>query len=341
MRQTGRRRAILISALVIVISFSYYFTFFQYVYYPEYVYFHVLFRDLYFLPLILAGIWFGLNGALLASSVITVLYIPFIIINWQGMSPVDFNRILEIALFNAVGAVLGVVSDREKARERALRESENLATMGSALSAVAHDMRNPLTAIAGFARLLEEHSAMDDADRRKLRFIIQGTDRLEAMVRDMLDFSRPLHLNVAKEDMNQAVRDCATMLDNKAKEKHLNILEALSADLPLVTMDCVRMQQVFLNLMTNAIEASPDSEAIEIRTRVEDGWAQFEVVDHGTGIRREDRKKIFAPFFTTKRQGTGLGLAIVLKVVEAHGGRVEVPEVEHGATFRIVLPLRD
>ncbi len=256
------------------------------------------------------------------------------------MSPADFNRILEIVVFNAVAAVLGYISNLEKARQRALRESESLAAMGRALSAIAHDMANPLTAIGGFARLLEEKAGIDDDSRRKLRFIIQGTDRLEAMVKDMLDFSRPLDLRLTKEDMNQVVRDSVTILENKAKERRVNVELELSQDLPPVTFDCVRMEQVFLNLVSNAIEASPEGETVVVRTRHEGSVALFEVVDRGPGILPEHRGKIFTPFFTTKRHGTGLGLAIVLKIVEAHGGEVNVRETsERGTFFSVSLPL--
>jgi signal transduction histidine kinase len=212
--------------------------------------------------------------------------------------------------------------------------------MGSALAAVAHDIRNPLTAIGGFARLLEEKAGIDDDSRRKLRFIIQGTDRLEAMVKDMLDFSRPLDLRLTKENMNQLVRDSVTILENKAKERRVNLKLELSQELPRVTFDCVRMEQVFLNLVSNAIEASPEGETVVVHTRTAGSEALFEVEDRGPGILPEHRGKIFTPFFTTKTHGTGLGLAIVFKIVQAHGGEVKVRETpERGATFSVSLPL--
>ena len=338
MEKTKKRRFILISFLVVVITFFYYFTFFQYAH-PEYAYYHTLFRDLWFLPLMLAGLWFGLKGALRTSLGITVLYMPYIVVNWQGMSPRDFNRMLEIVLLNAVAAVIGAVSSLQKARERALRESESLAAMGTALSAIAHDMKNPLVAIGGFARLLREKDGIDDDSWRKLGFIVEGTNRLEALVRDMLDFSRPLNLTLAKEDINEAVRDSVMTLESKARESRASITLELSQDLPLVTFDRVRMVQVFLNLVDNAIEASPEGKAVVVRTLHEGGKTLIDVADGGSGISPEHRGEIFTPFFTTKRHGTGLGLAIVLKIVEAHGGEVRALQTqERGATFRVSLP---
>jgi signal transduction histidine kinase len=335
-----RRRVIFISALVVAITFAYYYTFFQYVYYPSYVYYHTLFRDLYFLPLILGGLWFGLKGSLATSLGITILSLPFMALNWGRMSPDDFNRVLELIVFNTVGVVFGYVSDRETAREKALHEAESLASMGRALSVIAHDMANPLTAMGGFARLLEEKPWTDEDSRRKLAFIIKGAERLEDMIRDMLDFSRPLELRPTKEDMNRVVRETAAVLDYKAQAKRVPVRLELSPDLPPFDFDCPLMERVFLNLVSNAIDASPEGDSVMVRTAVKGGRALFEVADRGPGIPQEQRKKIFVPFFTTKRHGTGLGLAIVLKIVEAHGGEVKVlKSPERGATFRVSLPL--
>ena len=239
----------------------------------------------------------ALGAPFWTSLGITILYLPFIVMNWRHMSPLDFNRILEIVVFNAVAAVLGFISDREKAREKALRESESLAAMGSALSAVAHDMANPLTAMGGFARLLEEKPGIDDDSRRKLGFIIKGTERLEAMVKDMLDFSRPLDLRLTKEDMNQAVRDSVAILEHKTKEKKVNIQLELSPDLPPVPFDCGRMERVFLNLVSNAIDASPEGETVAVRTRLEGDEALLEVADRGPGIPAGIQGKNIYPFF--------------------------------------------
>jgi two-component system, NtrC family, sensor histidine kinase HydH len=339
--KSTRRKVVLVSLLVVVVAFSNYFTFAENAYYPEYIYYHTLFRDLYFLPLILAGLWFGLKGALYTSLATTVFYVPFLLMNWQGLSPTDFSRILELLVFNSVALVLGAVSGREKARERVLRESENLAAIGRAVSALAHDMRNPLVAIGGVTRLVQKRLTADDDINKKLSLVITATDRLEVMVKDMLDFSRPLKLDLSREDMNEMVRRSILLLEKQAKDKQVNIETELSTELSPFDFDAVRIEQVLVNLVSNAIEASPESDTIRIRV-YEKGKAIFvEIVDHGTGIPPENREKIFTAFFTTKSRGTGLGLAIVAKIVEAHHGRVEALENPDGGTiFRIILPAR-
>lgn len=341
MKSAGAR-ILLISFLIAAVSFAYYFTFAENVHNPEYAYYRTLFRDLYFLPLILAGLWFGLRGAISTSLAITAIYAPFLLMSWHGLAPADFRRVLELLVFNCVSAVLGALSDREKAREKALRESENLASIGRAVSALAHDMRTPLIAIGGFTRLAQERLSGEDDIRKKLDLVIGATDRLEVMVKDMLDFSRPLRLDFARKDINALVQQTLLLLEKPAKGRKLTIETDLGAGLPPLEFDSIRMEQVLINLVSNAIEASPEGGSVLVNTRRMGHDAFVEIMDSGPGIPPENREKIFTPFFTTKSRGTGLGLAIVLKIVEAHHGRVEVMEKPGcGSVFRIVLPIRE
>jgi len=340
--KSARIRILLMSSLVATISVAYYVTFAERGYCPEYVYYHTLFRDLYFLPLLLAGLWFGLKGALSTSLAITALSVPLVLMSWHGLSPTDFDRILELVVFNGVAAMLGALSDREKAREKALRESESLASIGRAVSALAHDMRTPLTAIGGFTRLVQERMSGAEHVRNKLGLVIEATDRLEAMVKDMLDFSRPLKLELTGKDINELVERTLPLLEKPVQEKKLIIEADLDPGLPPLAFDSMRMEQVLINLVSNAIEASPVGGSVRITTRLKGDGVSVEMADSGPGIPPENAEKIFTPFFATKSRGTGLGLAIVLKIVEAHDGRVEVLENPGGgAVFKITLPVRE
>jgi two-component system, NtrC family, sensor histidine kinase HydH len=162
----SRTRIILLALMILLINFYYYSTV------PGHIYYHTLFRNLYFLPLILAGIWFGLRGAIIVSLAITALYAPFIVTNWQGFSATDFSRLLEILVFDGAAVVLGLITEREKRTQKNLRESESLAVMGKALSATAHDMKSPLIAIGGIARLVHKRLKEDDESRERLAMVI-------------------------------------------------------------------------------------------------------------------------------------------------------------------------
>jgi two-component system sensor histidine kinase HydH len=338
--KSARTRILLISFLIAAVTFAYYFTFAENLHNPDYAYYHTLFRDLYFLPLILAGLRFGLKGAISTSLVITALCIPLLLMGWHGLSPTDFNRILEFLVFNCVAAMLGAVSDREKAREKDLRESESLASIGRAVSALAHDMRTPLIAIGGFTRFVQERIRSDDDIRKKLDLVLGATDRLDAMVRDMLDFSKPLKLDFTRKDIGELAQRAVSLLEKPARDKRLTIKTDLGADLPPIEFDSMRMEQVLVNLVSNAIEASPVGGAVLVTTRRRGNEVSVEIADSGPGIPPENREKIFIPFFTTKSRGTGLGLAIVMKIVGSHHGRVEVLEnPDGGAVFKISLPV--
>jgi signal transduction histidine kinase len=116
----------------------------------------------------------------------------------------------------------------------------------------------------------------------------------------------------------------------------------LQADIPPLEFDKERMEQVLLNLLSNALEASPGGETVFVRTYSEGEQVYLEVIDHGPGISPEERERIFTPFFTTKRYGTGLGLAIVVKIIHAHEGEIQVGNTDKGgATFRVSLPVKN
>ncbi|MFP5213622.1 MAG: PAS domain S-box protein [Acidobacteriota bacterium] len=227
--------------------------------------------------------------------------------------------------------------------EEALRESERLAAMGRALSSVAHDMKTPLIAIGGFTRMVQRRLDPNSGDFEKLEIVVKETCRLESMVKDMLDFSRPLDLDRTEEDTNRLVQECMELAGQLAQEKRVNLGCRLSEDLPPARIDGMRMKQVVLNLIVNAVQASPEGETVTVRTGHARGYLLIDIIDRGEGIPPNRREEIFHPFVTTKREGTGLGLPIVKKIVEAHMGRVHIldnPD-KKGVTLRVSLPLSE
>ena len=304
--------------------------------------YHALYGELYFFPIALAGFWFGLRGALTTSLSITAIYLPFILIHWGNFSEYDLDRVIEILLYNTIAATLGVLKDRQVAESRRLLESESLAAMGKAISCVAHDMKTPLAAIGGLTRLVLKKLGEDYLDHEKLHIVVYEIQRLENMVKEMLDFSRPLKLSREHGDVNQTVRESLSVLTAEAQEKKVRIVTQLCLDLPLVAFDAMRMKAALINLITNAIQASPEGETVTLCSFQEKGNILIDVSDRGCGIPQDQKEEIFVPFFSTKKHGTGLGLAIVKKIVESHGGRLAVLDnQEKGTTIRIALPLKE
>ena len=334
MERGERIRIILVAALVAGITLLHYSTEWKVHYY------HIFYQGLYFLPVMLAGFWFGLRGVLCVSLSITILYLPFAIIHWNGFSAEDFNSVMEMVLYNVVAIILGTLRDQEKAAQKRLHEAERLVEMGKAFSGLAHDLKTPLIAIGGLSRLIQKNLEENHPCQNKLDLIVKETRRLEEMIKEMLDFSRPLELHRSKEDIKKVITQCVDLISDLAQQRNVNVENRCPQDIPPVSFDASRMKQALINLLINAIDASPGGETVTVYSYLRQKRLLIEVTDHGSGIPIDKREEIFLPFFTTKRDGTGLGLPITKKIAEAHRGYVEVlGNRKTGATVRLVISI--
>src|SRR5512139_2410146 len=156
---------------------------------------HAVHRMLFYIPLVLGSFWFGLKGALSVSAAVIICNLPYAILTWQGLTPEDFDILLQAVLFVIVAILLGLLVERERAKHRALNQAESLAAVGRTVSEIAHDMKTPLMAIGGFTTQVLRCISPDDPKYRKLEMAVKQTARLEAMVRELLEFGKPLELN--------------------------------------------------------------------------------------------------------------------------------------------------
>jgi signal transduction histidine kinase len=303
------------------------------------VYEHSFYRELYFLPIILAGFWFGLKGGLATSLTVTALYLPFVFIQQVGFSLTKFDACMEVLLFNIVAATLGFLRERELKHRGRLRQAETLAAMGQALSSVAHDMKTPLISIGGYTNFVRNKLVDSDPNRHHLKVVLRQAQRLEAMVKKMLDFSRSLQLDKSPTNLRQLLQEVVEVVKKEASNRDVDLEIVHTDGLQPVNVDPMRLEQALLNLVINAVQASTRGEAVTLRTIHYDGGVAIEVSDRGEGIPEETRSQILAPFFTTKKDGVGLGLPIANRIVEAHSGELEILDnPDRGVTFRIVLP---
>ena len=303
---------------------------------------HVVYRELYFLPIILSGFWFGLPGGLTAALVITALYVPTVIGKPTGFAGHDLGNLLEILLFNIIGILVGWLRDREAVHQEARRKEQELAAMGKAIACIAHDMKTPLTAIGGFVQQIRRHLPEEDKSARKLDIVLQQARRLELLVGDMLAFARPLELDLQCGDLNEFIRETVLVAEEKSREHKMNLSFQPEENLLICSYDSHRLQQALLNLINNGIEASSPGDEVIVRSRLEENTVVVEVEDRGEGIPTEKIDKILQPFVSTKKEGTGLGLPIVKKVAEAHGGFLHYEQQGmKGMIFRLVLPVKD
>lgn len=230
---------------------------------------------------------------------------------------------------------------REFATSR-IKESERLAVVGQLAAGVAHELNNPLQGIVAYSHLLLERHAEDGRHRSSLEKIVNQADRCIAIVRALLDFSRPIAPHKRSSDMNSLLSQCIDLVEAQATFINIEFRQEFDPALPLVMVDPAQMQQVFVNLIINAAEAMDGAGRITITTRRLDGEVEIELRDEGPGINAEDLDRVFDPFFSTKEagHGTGLGLAISYGIVREHEGLISVAsERGAGATFVVRLPI--
>ena len=244
--------------------------------------------------------------------------------------------------FNRMMDELEQAREREKLRAAQLAHTEKMAAMGTLAAGVAHEVNNPL---AGILTCLETLRANpDDAEtrRRYLGLVYDGIKRIEHTVSNLLDFSRPTSAHPEPTSLNHSLRHVVELAQYQLRKNRVEAVFELAPAEPVVLADHFQMEQLFLNLVLNAIQAMPGGGTVTLRTRMTDGRVIAEVIDTGVGIPDEIRDRIFDPFFSTREvgQGTGLGLAVSYTIVAAHGGSIEVESrVGRGATFRVILPL--
>ncbi len=303
---------------------------------PHMIYHHTVYRMFFYLPLVLGSFWFGLKGAIYVSASVSISYLPYVIRHWQGFSFEDFHKILEGVLYIVIALILGFLVEREKKKHEELLRVESLAAIGKALSEVAHDMKTPLMDMGGFVNQVASGLRREDPNRKKLEVVIQETARLESMVKNMLDFGRSLEIQPTKTNLNELVLETLEVAQPMARKTGVELKADIDLSLPAFKLDASRVKRVLLNLISNAVQASPDGEPVLVRTRLAKNSGVLEVIDRGCGVDQEYRESIFHPFFTTKKGGTGLGLAIVKKIVEAHGGEVSFHSNSHqGVIFTV------
>ncbi len=314
--------------------------FLHYLTFDHMKYEHAVHRMLFYIPLVLGSFWFGLKGALSVSAAVILCNLPYAILTWQGLTPEDFDMLLQALLFVIIGILLGLLVERERAKHSALIQAESLAVVGRTVSEIAHDMKTPLMAIGGFTTQVLRCLSPDDPKYRKLEIAVRQTARLEAMVRELLDFGRPLELHRSRVDLNELARDSLELSQPLANQKQVNLKTDLDPSGPALMLDSQRVHQVLVNLISNAVQVSPEGEEVWVRTRSDNGAVFLEVSDRGSGIKQKDKGMVFQPFFSTKEDGTGLGLATSKKIIETHGGKIDFYQNSpKGTTFTISFEL--
>ncbi len=247
--------------------------------------------------------------------------------------------------YNALREKVNDIRERDKKIRdftEVLTRANRLAALGELAASIAHEIKNPLISIQGFAKRLGQGQEVQKADVYA-KFIEKEAERLSTVLAKLLDFSRMTEPKGEHLDVNRLVDDTALFLEHHlTRFKKIDLRIEKDETLPTIYGDRVHIQQALVNLVMNGAQAMPEGGPLTVKTgRKDDTYAFIAVADKGTGIREEDMGKIFDSFFTTKREGegTGLGLSLVKRLIEANGGKIEVEsQVNVGSTFTLLLP---
>ena len=241
---------------------------------------------------------------------------------------------------------IGICRDiTERTRmEKKVRENERMAYIGQITASLSHEIRNPLSSIKMNLQILSSNQKITGNDKRRVDISVSEVIRLEQILNQLLDFAKPLQLNIKPCNVCHIVNSYIELLEMKFKEKNLNVVTTFEDELPPLTADGEKLGQAFINILINAIESSDPFGKINvtfkkiIRQNLE--YAAVLIDDEGSGLDEKDKNEIFKPFFTTKTKGVGLGLANVKRIIEAHNGFVRAEKKEFkGASFLIMIPI--
>ncbi|QDU37847.1 Sensor protein ZraS [Maioricimonas rarisocia] len=248
-----------------------------------------------------------------------------------------------------MSARVGTVVERlQQAQQDALR-AEQLAALGQLAAGLAHELRNPLTAMKTLIQSAQQDPEQSSLTQEDLDVLGEEIDRLNRTIQTFLDYARPPRLHRQSVDLRTVIGDLARLTAHRLQRQHVQLDQNIDAGLPSIQADPDQLRQVLLNLILNALDAQPDGGRIRVQARPVESTAdepdlvRIVVSDDGTGVPAEMRDRIFEPFVSSRDAGTGLGLSICRRIIEQHHGTIQLaePSAERGAAFVIELPVHD
>jgi signal transduction histidine kinase len=229
--------------------------------------------------------------------------------------------------------------------EDQLKQADILATIGGMSAGIAHELRNPMASIRGSIQLLAEGLTLDSEQKALMNIVIDESTHLNNIINDFLTYAKPRPPQLECCDINSLVHDTLTILKNgEMFKKNIAVYIDLEPENTSINLDIDQIKQVFWNLAINACQAMPDGGILSVKSTTKKikgtYYKLIEFQDTGIGINKEHVNRIFHPFYTTKEKGTGLGLCTAYRIIEEHGGRIEVEsESEKGSIFKIYISL--
>lgn len=281
----------------------------------------VILEELYYLPLLLGVLRFGVQGAILTWLFVSAAYLPFFFGTWATTFPQLLDRILHIVFTAVFAFVACFLAERERKKQKQVERERYLAGIGQVATVIVHDLKNPLISILGFARRLREGKG--DVTQAAQTIEVAAQD-MERIVNNVLDFAKPLQLDISVCDVRETIRQAANSCQAKAEALGVVVALHLPREPVSIAIDGFQIARALVNLIDNAIEASPSGGEVAITVTVDAVGLTVIIKDSGTGMNKETLVHLFEPLYTTKNNGTGLGMPIAKKIFEEHGGTLRI-----------------
>ena len=322
---------------------------------------HGIYQHLYYVPVILAAYWYGVPGGLAAATLTAVLYVPHIT-TWRHEQSFLASQFTALVVFYATAAVVGILSSTQQRLLRQYRDtaaslhqanedlrtsfeqlqrSERLASLGEIAAGLAHEVRNPLSAIKGAIEIVQGRATPASPEAEFAAIAVRELARIDSLLGDFLAYARPREPQRSLVSVDALIERVLPVLAPVAQRANVQ-LQVNGLEGPrVVNVDVEQVSQVFFNVILNAIQATEAGGHVRIDVDRARDALRVDVVDDGPGIPAHMASRIFEPFYTTKAGGTGLGLPIAQRIIAAHGGSITLTAAENsgGTTFRLMLPL--
>ena len=319
---------------------------------------HGLLLRLYYLPILFAAYSYGAFGGLLVAVTSSLAYVPHL---REQSASLEAGGYAEIVVFHVIGLTVGVLATAQRrvtkryqeaaatleAANRELKRSheqlqraDRLKTLGEVASGLAHEIRHPLATIRGALEIIGERSSKESPEAEFSRLAMGEVQRLDNLVWEFLRYARPHVPDLSPTALHDIVARVCTLLRVEAERAAVTLVADSTESLPDLSIDAPQIEQVLLNVILNAIQASPPGARVHVRGHLENLDAVIDVIDEGHGIPAHCTSQVFSPFFTTREKGTGLGLAIAARIVMEHHGSLEIHETSaRGTCVRLRLPI--
>ena len=346
-------RPLLVALVIAAISLAHYLTD------PSQIWWHVAYQDLCYAPILVAAYWFGMAGGVATAVVAALGSGVHFHSEWHDNTPFIVSMYGQGVGFVIAGAVGGALAQAQRramqryqqalaaaetahaelrASHEQLVRADRLSSLGEIAAGLAHEIGNPLAGVKGALEIIASRAAASTPEAEFSAIAAREIARLEGLIEEFLRYARPRAPHRTRSDIFDVLERVTSLVGPEAAGQGVSVTMRRSS-VPPALIDADQMVQVFMNVVLNAVQATPAGGRVEIGASISDAMLAVDVRDEGPGIPPEHVGRIFDPFFSTKKRGTGLGLSISNRIVQSHGGRIEVLQPGKGSIVRVLIPV--